>query len=86
MKLTNPAAWLLRVQTYEYAAQTQRVLTGGEADRTSHSTIFHALRDDPNLPLEEKTWERLTAEASSVIGAGDLSLRAYVITYGLLCA
>ncbi|MCJ1394000.1 hypothetical protein MMC18_006877 [Xylographa bjoerkii] len=73
VKLTDPAAWLLRVQNYDYAAQTQRVLTGGEGDRTSHSIIFHALRDDPNLPLEEKTWERLAAEASSSVGAGTLT-------------
>ncbi|MCJ1252172.1 hypothetical protein MMC30_009411 [Trapelia coarctata] len=73
VKLTNPAAWLLRLQTYDYTAQTQRVLTGGEGDRTSHATIFHALRDDPDLPPEEKSRARLVAEAGSIVGAGTLT-------------
>lgn len=48
-------------------------------------TIFHALREDPDLPPEEKTRERLVAEAGSIVGAGTLtsahmlSLTTYIV-------
>ncbi len=49
------------------------MLTGGDADQISHVTIFHALRDDPALPPEEKARERLVSEAVSLVGAGTLT-------------
>lgn len=48
-------------------------------------SIFHALREDPDLPPGEKTRERLVAEAGSIVGAGTLisahmlSLTAYFL-------
>lgn len=73
VKATNQPAWLLRIQTADYTEQTRRVLVGGDQDLTEHATIFHALRDDPDLPPSEKSQERLAAEATSLVGAGTLT-------------
>ena len=35
--------------------------------------MFHSLRDDPDLPLSEKSFPRLVMEAQSLIGAGTLT-------------
>ena len=73
VQATNPAAWLVRVQFGEYSRMVKQVLQGGENDKTSHATVFHALRDDPGLPNSEKNLPRLVAEAASLVGAGTLT-------------
>ena len=71
VNLTNPAAAILRVQLKEYARQVDRVLD--HKDELRHPTVFHSLRDDPELPAEEKSQARLVAEATSLVGAGTLT-------------
>ena len=73
IKIAHPPTAYFREQLAGYATMVQRVLTGGSNDTASHLTIFHALRDDPSLPYEEKTLPRLTAEATSLVGAGTLT-------------
>ena len=71
MNLTNPAAAILRKQFVEYRRLVDLVLGG--TDQVSHATVFHSLRDDPDLPAWEKSAPRLTAEAASLVGAGTLT-------------
>jgi hypothetical protein len=73
VKATNPAAWLLRVQTADYTEQTRRVIEGGDQDKTSHPAIFHTLKDEPDFPPSEKSQRRLVAAAGSIVGAGTLT-------------
>ena len=73
VRATNPMAWSLREQERLYIQQTQRVIDGGDADQTAHVTIFHELRYNSDLPADEKTRERLVAEAGSIVGAGTLT-------------
>lgn len=44
-----------------------------ERGSDQHPTIFHSLRDDPNLPPSEKSLSRLVAEAQGLVGAGTLT-------------
>lgn len=66
-------AWSLREQKQLYIDQTQRAIDGGDADQSAHATIFHELRNNPELPPDEKTRDRLVAEAASIVGAGTLT-------------
>ena len=73
VKRTDEAVWDLRQQQAGYLAQTRAVMQGGDADKTSHVTIFHEILQNPNLPPSEKTEQRMKAEASSLVGAGTLT-------------
>lgn len=73
MKRTDDAVWLIRRQEAEYMAQTRAVMRGGDADKTSHVTIFHEILNEPSLPASEKTELRMKAEATSLVGAGTLT-------------
>ncbi|KAF1844200.1 cytochrome P450 [Cucurbitaria berberidis CBS 394.84] len=73
VKRTDDAVWLIRQQEAEYLAQTRAVMSGGDADKTSHVTIFHEILDEPSLPPAEKTEMRMKAEATSIVGAGTLT-------------
>ena len=62
------------MQKLEYENQVKSILS--HTDKTStenHPTVFHSLRDDPDLPLSEKSLPRLVMEAQSLIGAGTLT-------------
>ena len=61
----------MRLQLKEYGRQVDRVLD--YKDETKHPTVFHSLRDDPELPAVEKSQPRLVAEATSLVGAGTLT-------------
>ena len=71
VKLTNPAAAILRENVADYARQVDHVLAG--TDQASHVTVFNSLCDDPELPAWEKSRPRLVAEAQSLVGAGTLT-------------
>ena len=71
INLTNAGAAIMRKQMIDYKRQVDRVLAG--TDQASHATVFHSLRDDPELPTWEKGPVRLTAEAASLVGAGTLT-------------
>jgi len=73
VKATNDAVWLIRIQEAEYRQQTRGVIQGGEEDKSSHVTIFHEILNEPTLPSSQKTEERMTAEAESLVGAGTLT-------------
>jgi cytochrome P450 len=73
VKRTDKAVWLIRVQEAEYLAQTRAIMRGGDADKTSHITIFHEILNEPSLPADEKTEMRMKAEAESLVGAGTLT-------------
>ncbi len=73
VKRTDAALWSLRQQQAEYLSQTRKVMRGTETDKTGHVTIFHEILDEPSLPASEKTEERMTAEATSLVGAGTLT-------------
>lgn len=66
--------WLIRVQEAEYLAMSEGVIAGGDDDKTSHVTIFHEILHEPSLPPDEKTVSRMTAEATSFVGAGTLNV------------
>lgn len=72
--ISPPLAYLMRWEE-DMVAQVKPILAHtDEISRglsTSHTTtIFHELRDNPDLPPEEKTIQRLTDEAEILIGAG----------------
>jgi hypothetical protein len=69
VKRTDDAVWLLRKQEAEYRIHTRAVMRGGDADKTSHVTIFHEILNEPTLPQSEKTESRMTAEANVDVGA-----------------
>jgi cytochrome P450 len=73
VKRTDDAVWLIRVQEAEYLAQVRAVMSGGDADKTSHVTVFHEILNEPTLPPSEKTEMRMKAEAQSLVGAGTLT-------------
>ena len=63
-----------RVQKLEYESQVKSILSHTDKTSTeSHPTVFHSLRDDPDLPLSEKSLPRLVMEAQSLVGAGTLT-------------
>ena len=69
-----PLAARLRAHRARYEVQVESIVHDKEKSPTAMgSTIFHSLRDDPNLPAQEKTPARLAAEAQSLIGAGTVS-------------
>ena len=62
------------MQKLEYEAQVRAILSHiNKTSTESHPTVFHSLRDDPDLPLSEKSLPRLVMEAQSLIGAGTLT-------------
>ena len=62
------------MQKLEYEAQVRAILSRTDKTSTeSHPTVFHSLRDDPDLPSSEKSLSRLVMEAQSLIGAGTLT-------------
>lgn len=71
VNLTNPAGAIVREQFKDYARQVNRVLK--HRDEAKHPTVFRSLRDDQDLPAEEKSQPRLVAEATSLVGAGTLT-------------
>ena len=74
MRATNPLIAQLRSLQVEYAAQVKSVLSHKEkVGSESHPTVFHALRDNDELPLSEKSLPRLVWEAQSLVGAGTLT-------------
>ena len=73
IKLSHPPTAYFREQVNGYVGAVTAVLAGKSVDKSSHITIFHALRDDLELPPEEKSISRLTAEATSLEGAGTLT-------------
>ena len=73
LKMSHPPAAYFREQWAGYVSVIQAVLGGKSVDRSSHVTIFHALRDNPDLPPQEKSTSRLAAEAASFVGAGTLT-------------
>ena len=77
LTLTNPGAAVVREQFEAYGRQIDRVLD--HKDESKHTTVFHSLRDNPDLPAEEKNRPRLVAEAASLDGAGTLTT-AHMLT------
>ena len=73
IRMAHPPTAYFREQVSGHVAAVGRVLMGKTEDKASHPTVFHALRDDPDLPAEEKSLPRLTAEAISLVGAGTLT-------------
>ena len=74
VRVTNPLIAQLRSLQGEYAAQVKSVLSHSDkVGLESHPTIFHALRDNDELPLSEKSLPRLVWEAQSLVGAGTLT-------------
>lgn len=74
MRATYPLFAQYRVQNLEYESQVRSILSHTDKTSTeSHPTVFHSLRDDPDLPLSEKSLPRLVMEAQSLIGAGTLT-------------
>ena len=70
-------------------AQIDRIFDEDENEKSStthQTTIFHSLRDDPELPAREKTAERLGREAESLIGAGTITSSHMLVstTYHIL--
>ena len=73
VRATNPLIAQLREQDRNYRSQIQSILShtdDAEQKSSSHSTVFHSLRDDPDLPPAEKSLPRLVSEAKSIVGAG----------------
>ncbi len=79
VEMTDQAVWFLRLQEKSYRKDIRAVMQGGDHDKTSHVTIFHEILNDPNLPESEKTEDRMTAEAGSLVGAGTLT-SAHMLT------
>lgn len=73
VRATNPLAAQLRVQQAGYEAQVKFILSESSSSQSSHSTVFHSLRNDPDLPSSEKSVPRLVVEAQSLVGAGTLT-------------
>lgn len=74
VRATSPLFAELLAQQLNYASQVQSVLShDDETGSESHPTVFHALRDDDDLPPSEKSLPRLVMEAQSLIGAGTLT-------------
>lgn len=74
VRATNPLFAQLRAQQEGYSLQVQSILSDKEqAGSDRHPTVFHSLRDDPELPPSEKALSRLVMEAQSLIGAGTLT-------------
>ena len=73
IKIIHQPTAYFREQLGDYATQINRIVAGGGKDNTSHLTVFHALRDNPGLPPQEKSAPRLIAEATSLVGAGTLT-------------
>ena len=74
MQAIYPLFAQYRVQKLEYESQVRSILSHTDKTSTeSHPTVFHSLRDDPDLPLLEKSLPRLVMEAQTLIGAGTLT-------------
>ncbi|KAL9619658.1 MAG: hypothetical protein Q9160_005764 [Pyrenula sp. 1 TL-2023] len=73
IKIIHQPTAFFREQLGDYATQINQIVAGGGKNNTSHVTVFHALRNDPDLPPEEKAASRLVAEATSLVGAGTLT-------------
>lgn len=69
LQIISPLAAQLRVSVGRTMTSIHAVLS----DSKSHPTIFHTLRDDPNLPTSEKSMSRLLAEARAIVAAGTLT-------------
>ena len=72
LRLISPLAAQLRVSIGQTISGIHAVLSDS-SDSKRHSTIFHTLRDDPNLPPSEKTIPRLLGEARTLVAAGTLT-------------
>ena len=59
---------MIRVQEAENLKQMRAVMTGEDADKTSHVTIFHGIFHKIYLPASERGEMRLIAEAVSLLG------------------
>lgn len=70
---TSPLVAQLRAQRAGYEAQVKSILLDSSSSESSHQTVFHSLRNDPDLPPSEKSVPRLVMEAQSLIGAGTLT-------------
>ena len=53
---------------------SEAVIAGGANDTTSHPTIFHEILNEPSFPPHENTVSRMTAEATSFVDAGTLTV------------
>ena len=74
VRATNPLIAQLRFLQVEYAAQVKSVLSHRDkVGSESHPTVFHALRDNDELPPSEKSLPRLVWEAQGLVGAGTLT-------------
>ena len=74
VRATNPLIAQLRFLQAEYAVQVKSVLSHKDkVGSESHPTVFHALRDNDELPPSEKSLPRLVWEAQSLVGAGTLT-------------
>lgn len=74
VRATNPLFAQFRSLRVEYAAQVKSVLTHNDkVGSDSHPTVFHALRDNDELPPSEKSLPRLVWEAQSLVAAGTLT-------------
>ena len=74
VRATNPLFAQFRVVQLQYMSQVQSILSHNDKiGPEAHSTVFHSLRDDDDLPLSEKSLPRLVWEAQSLIGAGTLT-------------
>ena len=74
VRATYPLIAQVRSLQVEYAAQVKSVLSyTDKIGSKSHPTVFHALRDNDELPSSEKSLPRLVWEAQSLVGAGTLT-------------
>ena len=73
IEIINPLAASFRTSSRRRDAQIGQIFEEDEEEKASElnqTTIFHSLRDEPELPTKEKSPARLAREAQSLIGAG----------------
>ena len=73
IEIINPLAASFRTSIRRRDAQIDKIFKEDEEEKATalnQSTIFHSLRDEPELPAKEKSPARLSREAQSLIGAG----------------
>jgi cytochrome P450 len=73
VKATNEAVYIIRVQEAEYLEMARGVIKGGADKKSSSVTVFSGILNEPSLPPNQKTEQRMMAEAESIVGAGTLT-------------
>ncbi|KAK4655496.1 hypothetical protein QC762_302900 [Podospora pseudocomata] len=70
VKRTSPGVAYMLARQEDMIKQVNPILAGTDGEKSGARSIFHALRDNENLPPSERTLKRMCDEATLLTGAG----------------